>query len=393
MTQESKPIVYFIANGIIQRSMSGGAKNFIETAGQFKQHGFPVRIITNPVGRDVCISQGLDDVEYILTDEDSRSIENPYKILYWYIKRGILSAKIVRSIVKKPEDRVFLFDSDFYCNTLSLLYLKDERAILLFNMVAPNPFWGYTQKFHIPRLNEIHYLLNNYITFLIIYLFCNKKKLKITAGAQNIKNDLLKKSLLKRFPILIAPFSIHFPENFEVEKKYDFVWIGRNHPQKGIDDLENILLEIKKLKPDFTINIIGDVKDRLQKFAVDHDLQGNINIAGVIYGDEKFTQLGYGKVLLFTSHFESYGLVILESMIVKNHIVGYDIPTSKVNFEGKMTFVKKFDWQEFAKQALSELGKYPDGKLLSSNRKYAESFSWENLFNIYITLLNEFKTT
>lgn len=383
--------LYCVANGFAHRSMSGGAKIFIETVRAHINNGIKVVIITNKIGIFLFNQENIGDVEFILTDEKEEDLLNPISIFFWYIKRGIKSCQIISQIKRRPGNKIWLFESDFYCNTITTPFLKNEKLIVIFAMVAPSPFYGYINKLHFPSIQEFHYYVSNLFTFLIIRIFKKISNVIFIAITPNVLEDLKRNKIISKFNTEIIYPGIDDFTSQNYEKIYDFVWIGRNHPQKGIDDLEKIILYIKKEMHDFKILIIGELEDRMNNFAKTHNCAQNIVAVGKKYNKEKFALLSQAKVFLFTSHFESLGIVVIENMLVENLIVGFDIASSRVNYEGKMEFVKQFDTYEFADKAIDLLKHYDEKKMLiDSNKEFALTFNWNNIFLKYQKIYTEF---
>lgn len=207
----------------------------------------------------------------------------------------------------------------------------------------------------------------------------------ITISKQN-KDILQNKFGLGNYLIKIIPNGINIP--YEKEslndivrgKNIDFVWIGRNHPQKGIDDLKKIMLIFKKKLKKFTMYVIGDVKDVLTDFIKENHLYQNIKLTGVLDNVQKYTVLRNAKIMLFTSHFESFGIVVLENMIVGNSVIGYDIPSSVQNFGRHISYIKSFNYSEFAQKAINYLKEYPAMSKINNNYQFARKYSWDSTY-------------
>lgn len=124
-----KKNIYIIANAAVFRSMSGGSMNFIEIAKRFARDGNFVHVITNPVGKSIYEENGLTDVNYILTDQDSKETNDPIKIFLIYIKRAFQTNDTIRGIIKRfpNENRTFIFTSEFYCDILCFMSLTKEK--------------------------------------------------------------------------------------------------------------------------------------------------------------------------------------------------------------------------------------------------------------------------
>ncbi len=385
--------ITIIANGFTKKNVSGGDKNFIEIAKYILyKKKYNIEIITHPIGKIVCQQNIPEKISYKLTDNYSKSLENPLKIIWWYLKRGYETSKIV-----KEKNSTFILASDFYCDTLSLFSLKKKSKVVIFNMVARNPFYGYKQKMHFPDLSEIHYFLSNLLTFSLLNIFANSKNTKIVATAKNIeadlRNSILKKTLKEKIKVINYGSDI---EEFEKiknlpNKDTDFVWIGRNHPQKGLEDLKKILLIFRSKKTDFSIKIIGDLGKSFEDFVVQNNLQENVFLTGKLFNQEKIKALASSKVFLFTSHFESFGIVVLENFLVKNLVIGYRIPSSLYNFGERLELIQNFDYQQFAFTALEKIESLDrNKKILNDNYKFAIGFSWAKTGQAYLEIIENF---
>jgi glycosyltransferase involved in cell wall biosynthesis len=385
--------ILIIANAFTKDNVSGGDKNFIEIARNLIKKNLSITILTNPIGKAVCQKNLADSkLDYILTDQHTTEILNPFSILFWYFKRGFYSIKILKK--KKKEFDAVIFSNDFYSDLLGLIALKDKFKIIIFNMLAPNPFLGYSQKLHFPSLSEFHYFFSNLLSFVLINIFTNPKNTKIVATAKNIQDDLKNSILSQKFKneIKVINYGSDLKDTLQtisvISKKYDFVWIGRNHIQKGIQDLKQILLILQQKKPDFSIQIIGDVDAILKPFINENGLQKNVFLQGKKYDLEKNKIISQCKVFLFTSHFESFGIVVLENLLLKNLVVGYKIKSSLLNFSQNIDFVENFDYKQFTEKALLNLYQYSNKTdLIQKNLDFAKKFTWQNTSNQYYQLL------
>lgn len=390
--------IYFIANGPSKMGMSGGDKNFIEVAKELKKDGYEITVITNPIGRKIYEKEGLIGVSYILTDKHQAPINSLLFLFFWYIFRGLRALFIINNIVQEKclGKRYFIVTSDFYFDTLSLTRLRKENTILIMNMLSDNPFKGYENVFHIPRLNELHYFLSNCLTFIIIKFFTRKDHFKIVATTELIRQKLKKNWFVNNKQIMAINCGVDYDKKFidnlnkSSNKKYDFMWIGRNHPQKGVEDLKKIIIILKEKNNDFKMLIIGEICDELSEFRKKNQLEKNLFLAGILYNKSKFEVLSKAKIFLFTSHFESFGIVVLENMLVNNLVIGYDIESNLANFSKQMIFVDKFNYKLFAEKAVSFLIDYPEKKLVDLNQKFAIKFTWENTGREYGRILDSF---
>ncbi|MGL4652172.1 glycosyltransferase [Cetobacterium sp.] len=167
-------------------------------------------------------------------------------------------------------------------------------------------------------LKNLLYLLASYRFKSIIFvskILYNDFKFKIFVSKkakvlQNTvdKNEIIKKSL-----------------EYEVEKNYDLIFLGRlsnyKNPMKFIEI-------VKKLKED-NLNvkaiIIGDgeLKENCKTIIKQFSLESNIDMIG--FKDNPFPYLKKSKILIVPSLNEAYGLVVVEANILSKPVLGENI--------------------------------------------------------------------
>jgi glycosyltransferase involved in cell wall biosynthesis len=373
--------ICFIANGICSYSLSGGDIYFIELIKRYFQDGFEIELITDRMGFSEIskITSGVP-IKYYISDKTTGPINNSLGIIIHYLIRGIKSVNIIKNLLPKKNNRVFFITSDFYCDTLVHPFISDIQKIQMIHMLAPNPFYGYTQSFHFPHLNEIHYLISNFISFILIFIGnYHMKRIKIVAVTKEICKNISKSIFLKYFVYYLIPCGTNIVTIKKVLKKYDFVWIGRDHPQKGINDLKQILIKLKKYLPDFSILVLGNMTQSVLEFIKVNNLETNVIYKGFISGKEKFKQIAQAKIFLFTSHFESFPIVVLENLMVGNMVIGYKTKWNMSNFDEHMVYVNCFNTDDFSKTAVDVLSTN-NYSYIVKNKLFVKSMTWETVY-------------
>ena len=141
-------------------------------------------------------------------------------------------------------------------------------------------------------------------------------------------------------------------------EKYDAIFLGRFHAQKGLSDLLDTWKLVQRAKPEASLAIIGDgdgreavaFKARLQQFP-----KGTVHRLGVLTGREKYEAMARARIFLFPSHHESWGHVVIEAMAVGLPVVGYDLPSSVEAFGDAMIMVSLGNVADLAQQVLALL--------------------------------------
>ena len=108
------------------------------------------------------------------------------------------------------------------------------------------------------------------------------------------------------------------------------------------------------------------------------NLSNNIKFLGFLDNEEKYQVMSESKILLFPSRFESFGIVVAESLNLNVPVVSFELEALKLNYSGGIVYSQ--NQEEFIKNILNlldnpkridELGK--EGKVSISE------YSWEKI--------------
>ena len=110
----------------------------------------------------------------------------------------------------------------------------------------------------------------------------------------------------------------------EVERTFDFVFLGRLVSQKGVDLL---IKACHNLKRPFTLNIIGDGPERenLENLVSQYKLNENIKFMGAMVGHDLAIMLNRHQTMIIPSiDKEGFGIVALEGLACGCKIIASD---------------------------------------------------------------------
>lgn len=286
----------------------------------------------------------------------------------------------------EPGSQSVIFSHDEFLPTILYSFLlkcinPSAKWIFIYHMKAPSIFRGYegefTGEFHFPTIRLLRYILEQKIAFFLT------KKVNIVLTVNEYYRAYLGK--------IYGSERIHVIEKFggpsipklaeSMEKKYDIIWMGRFHAQKGLTELIDVAGRLRRLRPDIKIAVLGGGNGALEKDFIarikEKGLERCIEYFGFITGDEKYRILQQGKIFLMTSLFESFGIVNLEAMGCGLPVVAYDLPVFNVFDRGMV----KVPVRDNAKMA-EEVGKLLDDQAYYERIKYeaelfSASFFWE----------------
>jgi glycosyltransferase involved in cell wall biosynthesis len=170
-------------------------------------------------------------------------------------------------------------------------------------------------------------------------------------------------------------------------RHYDIVFLSRLTPEKGLFDLPTMFERITKERPKARIAVAGFVEDQsvfnvfLQKL-VQLKLVRNVDILDASEEDSYLNVLRSGKILVFPSQCEAYGLVILEALACGTPAVTYDLPSIRQNYKNVKAVLKcpMNNPLRMAEMVAILLKNNALWKQLSVEaREYVSDFGWEKV--------------
>jgi len=364
--------------------MSGGDKCTLEVVRYLVSQKIKNTLITTYAGRDQFIAQGLAEnsfCKYIVVP-DCEPCEKGFEILIAYIKRTFEAYRLMNTIGVNDDD-CFFCHNEFFPNIIPFTRLAKlhptAKLIYHIHMIAPDLWKGYqghfTGEINLPDLRLIRYRLEQW--------FFKKKVFQRALVLYNNSyyDDILARWFPENERHNIAKYSgVEVSQISSGEKKYDLVWCGRFHVQKGLEEIPEIIAKLKRHKPNIKLAIIGSgdhAKKKLLRKIKKYNLRHNIELKGFLEGAKKFSVMKSSKVFLMTSYFESFGQVNLEAMKCGLPVVAYDLPVFEV-FDKGMIRVPIKDNEKMALE-IRHLLDNPEYYLQASQEaeSFAKEFSWE----------------
>ncbi len=379
-------IFYHIEFAKTGLGMSGGEAWMVTILKQLNKRGHRNILFTTDNGRQSYEKLGLihgKQVEYRVIK--SFKAEKRLPLIISYLTRTIQAIRLVRSA--DITDGYVISHSDFFPNTIPFLFASKKVAprnrVCMMHIVCPKLFRGYENHFKggfkMPNIRFIHHKLNQELCFLILRL----TKALILTNSEDNENRLKKICKKNQVTNLVhfAATEIKPPKKMP-KKDIDIIWVGRFHKQKGVLDLPKIISEVSKFIPDVKAIIVGGGSEKilreLKQDISDLRIEKNINLTGVVTGDEKNQLICKAKIFVMPSYFESHSIVMLETLILGTPMVAYDLPCHKPYRNG-IDVVPMFDKKVFADHIVKLLAnKREYDNLQQRMHKKAKKYSWES---------------
>lgn len=279
-------------------------------------------------------------------------------LIYHHLRRIIkgLDTFISHSSVFKNAD---------YCYTASD-FLPDFIFGLLYKLIKPNGLWlcsYYLLADKITYKNQPFKGLFYYLTQKITLFLSNKYADVILITSLPDKKFFPKKKVIIVRGGVDTTISKKFSKIPLSKRKYDAVFQGRLHPQKGVLEMIDIWNLVVSKLPSAKLAIIGDgqLKQQLLDKIKNLNLQKNILYFGFQNSSKKYQIISHSKIVLHPAIFDSGGMSAAEAMAFALPGVSYDLPALKTYYPQGMIKTPIGNKKQFALNIL---------KLLNSQSLY-----------------------
>jgi glycosyltransferase involved in cell wall biosynthesis len=161
-------------------------------------------------------------------------------------------------------------------------------------------------------------------------------------------------------------------------KKYEAVFIGRLHPQKGVLELIEIWKLVCRRSPSARLAIIGngELEDEVRALINRNGLSRNITMLGFMDGHEKIGVFKESRIVLHPATYDSGGMASAEAMACGLPGICFDLPALMTYYAQGMIKIPRNDLQRFAEEItilLNDPGRYA----MLSKEAVEQSKSWD----------------
>jgi glycosyltransferase involved in cell wall biosynthesis len=349
-----------IANNNIGTSQSGGDTIFLEFIKNW-QNKLDITVFGSEETKELLNRYKLSP-KFIESDTtNKRCFPSLFNLILHFFRR------IYRGYISYIKHKDVFLESD-YCYTVSD-FIPDFMFGLLFKLNKPSGIWLCGQYLFAPKPGDKsspykHHLAKGWLYYLFqipTQYFCNKyaDQVLITSEPDRI-----------RFPNKIVHVVQGGVDTSESQKylssknkltfskrKFDAVFQGRLHFQKGVLELVEIWKLVVNKQPKALLAIIGDgqleqeLKDKIKKYK----LQKNIILFGFKSGKEKFEIFKQSKLVVHPAIYDSGGMAAAEAMAWGLPGVSFDLESLKTYYPKGMVKTPYGDYNKFSQNILKLL--------------------------------------
>lgn len=378
-------IINIIANGVWgPEGLSGSDRIFIESARRWAKWGYKVNIFGWEDTLEICKRNNLKGVDYVLWPAKKYQ---KFGFTVIYIARTIRGCLQALKMSPSFTQTIIYSASDFWPDILPGFImsrkLKNTKWVGSLYLFAPNPCKGFSGKveFWPPIIkNYFYYFSQKPIIFL----------LKKFADLIFVTYDLDKKRLItggvcpKRVKVVYGGVDLAIPKMVKNpdKKRYDGVFVGRFHPQKGLLDLIKTWHNVCKVKSNARLALIGLGDPKQEKELLEsikrHKLSSQVELLGTLDGREKYEVLKSSMVYLCPSLYDSGGMATIEAMAAGLPVVSFDIAAVRSLIPKGTLRVPFKDTKKFAEAVLELLNDQKLYKNISSAAiDLANEWDWD----------------
>lgn len=359
-------------------ALSGADRIFIECAKRWAEKGHAIQIITCEEGYEMCRRYGLGNASYINASSRYRL---PLHLLY--VLRMIKGSILTLRMASHSRNVVVYSSSDFWPDSVPAWILKmrfpSVKWVAAFYLFAPSPFGNGSPYKGWRRLRGLFY----YLSQLPVYSLIRRYADMIWVTSEPDRWRFVDSRLLPNKVVAVrGGVDVETPALMPepVEKRFDAVFIGRFHPQKGVLELVDIWKYVCGRKRDAKLAMVGagDLEADLVKKIIRYELQNNIVLFGFKDGVEKFKIFKDSKVVVHPAIYDSGGMAACEAMVCGLPGISFDLPALGTYYPKGMLKTPCFDIEEFAENILRLLNdKELYKKTAEDALDWAKKWDWD----------------
>lgn len=181
----------------------------------------------------------------------------------------------------------------------------------------------------------------------------------------------------------------------ETNNRLNIIYLGGLRKCKGIENVLNLSLELKKRGIDFSTFLYGNDewgKDNLNSFIEKHDLKGYIHYMGATKDKQMlYDKIASADIQLCLSNYDTFNTAIAESLVLGCPVIATQTCGASYLIEGESGIVVDVNNSNYIEKAcdyVESFMKEPDKRLrvFAQRRKYISKLRWASIVERYISL-------
>ncbi len=393
-TNGKKKQIHMFSLAALGDGISGGDRIFIELARRWSKNS-SITIHVWEEGYEMCKRQKLSSHKTLKFVNYDLGFICRLGFVVCYLARIILGAWVgltLRLSINEGSPIILYSSSEFWMDSLPVFLLKIRfgkrvQWVAAWYQTAPNPLKGFAEgtrgtKY---RIRAFAY----WFMQLPIKPLVERYADKVIVNNEDEKKQFPKHTKSANTIVLIGAVPLedikryHGTKSGTIDmKKYDAVFQGRFHPQKGVEELVDIWKRVVTNVPNAKLAMIGDGPlMQSVKFKIKNEkLENNIILFGYLYdGPKKYDIFSKSKLVVHPAFYDSGGMASAEAMAFGIPCVGFDLKSYESYYPKGMIKVKTGDTDAFANAIITLLKDNKERKKIGYEaHKMIESYwSWD----------------
>jgi len=386
--------ILVMANSMVYPDLvSGGDKIFVEISKHLDFKRYRITVVTNDIGYKLWRETGPKGIKLIRIPKSifDRLLFKAIVPLM-YLMRAVY---VCLMKVTLPSASVIYSSSDFICDTIPAAWLKIRRKDIIWISriyhIIPPPARRQGN-----RIFNLLSFLGQRLSFRII-----RQKANLIVALNGALYDELCELNFPRHKLAISGGGIDFGRIEAVSPaqniRYDGIFLGRLHTNKGIFDLIEIWKSVVLLRRDARLAIIGggdvEIIQAVNKRIDQYSLRQNIDLLGFIPDDSRvYGILKAGKLFLFTDHESGWSLATCEAMACGLPVVAYNLEIFGEVFKKGFVTVSLYDVERFSGAVVRLLNDKDERiKLAQEALQQAKTFDWKETAKSFLGQLERLR--
>ena len=368
--------VIVVANGLFGAQLAGGDVHLLHSIKAFLEAGWQVECFGGRV-LQAHLAQWNLPASVISTDSKSNAVLSDatlggkIRLFIEFFRRFVATLTQLRAI--KHTDVVFSA-TDYWFDVLPIAFSGARLKVVILQMKAPSlreVIFRSRADVEAIRVASLYYCFSQWVS-LAVLRFC---KLKRVVSVQPLLQSMLRRRgyTVDETPVIPNGVEVAAAQDAAGEaKRFDVVWMGRVHRQKGIEDLLATLVFLAREIPDFRAILIGNLREALGARITELGLGSHVEFTGFVSGVEKFRWLRRARVFLMPSQHEGLPIVVGEALACELPVVAYELEMYRPYFGDLLTYVRPFALEAFQRTAASTVLRLRADGQLQNESKLAE---------------------
>jgi len=304
-----------------------------------------------------------------------------------YLVRTIKTTLFIRRDIclYSPEDTVVISASDFWPDSIPAYFLShfyNYNWASSFFLIAPNVLLSDGSYKGLKRIIPVFYKFSQLV---IIRMIRSSSSLLITCSKDVISaiNDRSSLSLDYFFlygGVTIDNNILKLRDTNIANPKYDVVYMGRLHPQKGPIEMLRIWKEVVTINPRMRLAMIGNgpLEKKVKELIKSLELKESVDLFGFVDGVDKNNILSQSRLFAHPVVYDTGGMAAIEAMALGLPAVSFDLKGLRDAYPKGMHKVSKYNLKEFAQNMIEILNnEFKYNKLRTDAIELSSDWDWD----------------